>query len=138
MKYQFGLLKMIKKDRLVGILCPIQSGSSRILKMMNRYIDIDNLVNSLLEFKKNNHKFVISTHIMVGFPSETDDDFFNTLKILKKVRFYNTTIHAYNDINGTEAFNLANKINNKVIQRRMNIAMRELLREGMLYDCDDL
>jgi tRNA A37 methylthiotransferase MiaB len=136
-KYRSELTQMIRGGRIASILCPIQSGSRRILKMMNRYGDVDNLVDILLDFKKHNSQFVISTHIIVGFPSETDDDFMATLSVLRKIRFYLTRIHVYTDREGTDAFYLADKIRDDVIRKRVYRAKRLLLQEGLPYVSED-
>lgn len=87
--FSFDLIKTIKKcNRICNhIHLPIQSGSTKILKMMNRKYDINYYNNIIKEIRNNIDNISITTDVMVGFPGETEDDFMDTLNAFKKIEF---------------------------------------------------
>ncbi len=87
--FSFDLIKTIKKCNKIcnHIHLPIQSGSSKILKMMNRKYDIDYYKNIIKEIRNNIDNIAITTDVMVGFPGETEDDFMDTLNVFKEIEF---------------------------------------------------
>jgi len=87
--FSFYLIKTIKNCRKIcnHIHLPIQSGSSKILKMMNRKYDIDYYKNIIKEIRNNLEDISITTDVMVGFPGETEEDFMDTLNIFKEIEF---------------------------------------------------
>ncbi len=87
--FSFDLIKTIKKCHKIckHIHLPIQSGSSKILKMMNRKYDIDYYNNIIEEIRNNIDNIAITTDAMVGFPGETEEDFMDTLRAFKKIEF---------------------------------------------------
>lgn len=87
--FSFDLIKTIKKcNRICNhIHLPIQSGSTKILKMMNRKYDINYYKNIIKEIRNNIDNIAITTDVMVGFPGETEDDFMDTLRSFKEIEF---------------------------------------------------
>lgn len=87
--FSFDLIKTIKNCHKVcnHIHLPIQSGSSKILKTMNRKYDIDYYMNIIKEIRKNIDNIAITTDVMVGFPGETEEDFMDTLNAFKEIEF---------------------------------------------------
>lgn len=87
--FSFDLIKTIKKCNKIcnHIHLPIQSGSSKILKMMNRKYDIDYYKNIIKEIRNNIDNISITTDVMVGFPGETEEDFKDTLNAFKEIEF---------------------------------------------------
>ena len=87
--FSFDLIETIKECNKVcnHIHLPIQSGSSRILKMMNRKYDIDYYKHIIKEIRNKIDNIAITTDIMVGFPGETEDDFLDTLRAFKEIEF---------------------------------------------------
>ena len=87
--FSFDLIETIKACNKVcnHIHLPIQSGSSRILKMMNRKYDIDYYMHVIKEIRNKIDNIAITTDIMVGFPGETEDDFLDTLRAFKEIEF---------------------------------------------------
>lgn len=87
--FSFDLIKTIKKcNRICNhIHLPIQSGSTKILKMMNRKYDINYYKNIIKEIRNNIDNIAITTDVMVGFPGETEDDFMDTLRAFKEIEF---------------------------------------------------
>ncbi|MEM2486457.1 MAG: radical SAM protein [Candidatus Bathyarchaeia archaeon] len=76
------LEKVFASGRIEVLNCPIQSGSNRILKLMGRDYAAEEWREHMINIKKRYPKIKLSTHFMVGFPTETDDDFNATLGLL--------------------------------------------------------
>jgi len=87
--FSFDLIKTIKKSNKIcnHIHLHIQSGSSKILKMMNRKYDVNYYMNIIKEIRNNIDNIAITTDAMVGFPGETEEDFMDTLRAFKKIEF---------------------------------------------------
>ncbi|MBE3092665.1 MAG: tRNA (N6-isopentenyl adenosine(37)-C2)-methylthiotransferase MiaB [Chloroflexi bacterium] len=87
--FSFDLIETIKNCNKVcnHIHLPIQSASSKILKMMNRKYDISYYKNIIKEIRNNIDNIAITTDVMVGFPGETEDDFLDTLHAFKEIEF---------------------------------------------------
>lgn len=82
---------------------PFQSGSSRILKRMNRYYDREQYLTLIEEAKKRIPDVSLTTDIIVGFPGETYEDFCETLSLVEKVKFSQLFTFIYSKRNGTPA-----------------------------------
>jgi len=97
--FSFDLIKTIKNCHKVcnHIHLPIQSGSSKIIKMMNRNYDIDYYKSIIKEIRNNIDNIAISTDVMVGFPGETEDDFMDTLRTFKEIEFDEAYTFIYSD-----------------------------------------
>lgn len=85
----FDLIKTIKNsDKICNhIHLPIQSGSDKILKLMNRKYDTNHYKNIVNEIRDKVDNVSITTDVMVGFPGETDKDFSNTLNLFEEIKF---------------------------------------------------
>jgi len=100
---------------------PFQSGSNRILKMMNRGYsreDYFGLVNKLREKRPG---IAITSDVIVGFPGENDDDFKMTLDLIEKIEFDNLYSFIYSDRKGTIAEKMERKISEDVKLSRLKI-----------------
>ena len=69
---------------------PIQSGSNKILKSMNRKHSVEDYLNLVNKLKRLNPAIRFSSDFIIGYPGETDKDFNDTLKLLKEVEFINS------------------------------------------------
>lgn len=75
-------------DKLCNFLhLPVQTGSSRVLKMMNRKYTKEDYLRKIDKVKNVNPNIALSTDIMVGFPGESEEDFLDTLDLVKKVEY---------------------------------------------------
>ena len=82
---------------------PIQSGSNKILKLMNRKHDREYYMSVIEGLKKINKNIKISSDFIVGYPGETDEDFQDTIEIIKKVGFINSYSFIFSPRPGTPA-----------------------------------
>lgn len=74
---------------------PIQSGSDKILKLMNRQYNISHYYNIVDKIRSYKQDFSLSTDFLVGFPGEKEDDFLNTIDVAKKIRFNEAFMFKY-------------------------------------------
>lgn len=76
---------------------PLQSGSNAILSKMNRKYDIERYLSIVEKLKSKNGEIQFSTDIIVGFPDETEDDFSQTLSIVKNVKYLDIFTYRYSE-----------------------------------------
>ena len=97
---------------------PVQSGSNKILKNMNRKHTIEEYLDIIKKLKsiKSNVKF--SSDFIIGYPGETEDDFEKTIELMKEVKFINSYSFSYSARPGTPAFNL-DKIDKNIVKERL-------------------
>ena len=86
---------------------PVQSGSDRILKLMNRHYNTEHYLSIVDEVKSKIPDVTLTTDIIVGFPGETDEDFLKTVELLKTVRYDSIFSFIYSKRTGTPAEKMA-------------------------------
>jgi len=96
---------------------PLQSGSDRILKQMNRWYSIADYAR-LAELIRENADWTLTTDIIVGFPGETDDDFAATVDAVRGFRFDRVFLAKYSDRPGTPASRMQDKVPPALIDER--------------------
>ncbi len=100
---------------------PVQSGSDRILEMMNRRYTGGDYLSKVEKLKEICPGISITTDIIVGFPGETEEDFEKTLDLMGKIRFDGAFSFKYSDRPGTAAEKLEEKISDSVKGRRLKV-----------------
>ena len=91
-------------DKLSNFLhLPVQAGSSKILKLMNRHYTRDQYLEKIYKIKEIVPEIALSTDIMVGFPGETEEDFLETIDLCKKVEYDSSFTFIYSMREGTIA-----------------------------------
>lgn len=93
-----------KIDRFIHL--PVQSGSNRILKLMNRGYTRETYLSLIERIKAKVPEAVFGTDIIVGFPGETDEDFQDTLSLIKEVGFKVAFVARYSPRPGTASYRL--------------------------------
>ena len=110
---------------------PVQSGSDKILKLMNRKHTIKDYLYAFEKLKKINSKIEFSSDFIIGYPGEKENDFENTLNLIEKINFINSYSFIFSARPGTVAFDLEpidkktstqrlEKIQNKLYENQMN------------------
>ena len=97
---------------------PLQSGSSNVLKLMNRKYTKEGYINLAKKIKHEVPDVVFSTDIIVGFPGETEEDFKDTLDVVKTINFEQVFMFIYSKRVGTPAEKMENQIDEKVKHER--------------------
>jgi len=106
-------------EKLMPILhLPVQSGSSKILKVMNRKHDILKYHKIIKELKKAKPSIKFSSDFIIGYPGETDEDFNQTLSLIEDVKFINSYSFIYSSRPGTPASKL-NNVDLDVAKKRL-------------------
>lgn len=98
---------------------PLQSGSSNILKSMNRKYTKEDYLDLVEKIKKEIPDISFSTDIIVGFPGEREEDFLETLDVVSKVKFDQIYMFEYSRRKGTKADLMENQIDDKIKNERL-------------------
>lgn len=107
---------------------PIQSGSNKILKAMNRKYTAEQYLDVVDKLRKSRPDIAISSDFIVGFAGETDKDFEETLEICKKVNYATAFSFKYSIRPGTAGEKMPNQIPEEIKAQRLNI-LQDLLEE---------
>lgn len=120
-KYFEELSKIFRQnyEKIDYIVVPVQSASNRMLRLMKRPYTIEDVKKYLNIIKEKVPGLQISTHIMVGFPGETEEDFNESVDFIKEYEFPFVDIYAYDDRPNTAASRMAGKVPQKLIERRV-------------------
>lgn len=106
-------------DHLCNFLhLPVQAGSSRILKLMNRKYTKEDYLRKIDKIRQVNPDIALSTDIMVGFPGETEEDFEETLDLVKRVEYDTSFTFLYSMRSGTPAAKSLNQVPDKIKHER--------------------
>ena len=115
-----------KSKKLVPFVhLPVQSGSNKVLKLMNRKHTIENYLSIYEKLKKINSKIEFSSDFIIAYPGETKRDFEDTIKLIKKIKFINSYSFIFSPRPGTAASNLK-LIDQKLAKKRLNLIQTEL------------
>lgn len=114
----FGLKELIVNDSRIAkhLHVPLQSGSNKILEKMNRKYQARDYLEIILPIAQAG--ISITTDIIVGFPSESDEDFFETVSIAKEVKFLKIHVFEYSQRPGTIAAKLDDQITSNLARIR--------------------
>ena len=105
---------------------PLQSGSTEVLKVMNRKYTKEQYLNLVEKMKAKIPNLTLSTDIIVGFPGETEEDFEDTLDVVRKVKFEQVYMFIYSRRVGTPGDKMENQIPDEVKHKRFN-KLKELV-----------
>lgn len=135
--YDRELLELPGLPLLQNILVPIQSGSDRVLQLMEREHSAGSLLQTLRRVRRRCPDVRLETQIIVGFPGETDPDAEKTLDCVRSAGFDSVVVFPYDDKEGTRASDCDDKIPPEEIQRRMRSAFRYFRRARIpaYYSC---
>ena len=105
-------MEVLKSSKKIvdHIHIPLQSGSNEILKLMNRKYDKEYFINKINEIRAIRPDISITTDVIVGFPSETDELFEETIDTIKKVNFSKIHVFPFSLRHGTKAEHIPNHI----------------------------
>ncbi len=114
-------LKLLKQYPNIAnhLHIPLQSGSKKILKAMNRKYNLDEFKETIDKIREIRNDISITTDVIVGFPGETDEDFMETSNFIKQIGFSKVHVFPYSDRNGTKASKFENKIPNNIKHERV-------------------
>ena len=105
---------------------PVQSGSSKILKKMNRHYTKEQYLELVEKIRKNVPDVSLTTDIIVGFPGETEEDFEETMDIVRKVRYDSAFTFIYSKRTGTPAAVMEDQVPEDVVKNRFDRLLKEV------------
>lgn len=98
---------------------PVQHGSDKILKRMNRVYTVEHYKNRIKRLKESVPNLALSTDILIGFPDETEEDVQLTLDLMHEIEFDAAFMYHYNPREGTRAYNFPNRIADEIKKERL-------------------
>src|SRR3989339_299133 len=126
------IINLLAHDRREGesYLCrhlhlPLQSGSNKILKLMNRPYTKEDFIKKIKKIRKTIGDIALTTDVIVGFPGETDDDFKETYRLLKTLKFSKIHVFPFSAHKLTPASKMKNQIGGDIKKKRAKI-LRDL------------
>lgn len=105
---------------------PVQSGSTRILEKMNRRYTKEQYLNLVERIRSKMPDISLTTDIIVGFPGETEEDFLETMDVVKKVRYDSAFTFQYSKRTGTPAAAMEDQISAEVVKDRFDRLLKEV------------
>lgn len=102
-----------------SIHLPMQAGSNNVLKLMNRKYTREDYLDKIKMLRKHIPDIAITTDIMVGFPTETDNDFLDTMNLVREIKFAGAFTFVYSRRNGTPAAKMQGQIEENVSKDRI-------------------
>lgn len=129
-----NMISVIKKyDNIMpSVHLPLQSGSNKILRLMGRRYTKESYLELFNKIKNTKKNMCISTDIIVGFPGEDEEDFLETLDIVKSCRYDNVFSFIFSARRGTPACRLKNIVNDDIKEdrlQRLNDIVNTIFRE---------
>lgn len=119
-RYKSQLIELIKTKRIKSILTAVQSGSERILKLMKRSTNLSKFKETLIEMKRAYPSLRLRTQIIVGFPTETEQDFQDTINFVKDCQFDEVGVFCYHETETQDSVKIEPKIPPSVIEDRID------------------
>ena len=128
---EFDLIRVIKDNPKIArhIHLPLQSGSTRVLKEMNRHYTKEGYLELVDKIRSEIKDISITTDIIVGFPGETEEDFQDTLDVVRKAKFESAFTFIYSQRSGTKAALMPDQIPRDIVNDRFN-RLLALVTEG--------
>lgn len=122
------LIEVMKESKKIckQLHLPVQSGSSQILKVMNRHYTKEQYLELVKKIRAAVPDISLTTDIIVGFPGETEEDFQETLDVIRKVRFDSAFTFIYSKRTGTPAAVMENQVPEEIIKDRFDRLLAEV------------
>ena len=114
------LIEVMAKSKKIctHLHLPLQSGSTEILKKMNRHYTKEQYLDLVVRIKEKMPNISLTTDLIVGFPGETEEDFEETLDVVRKVRYDSVYSFIYSKRTGTPAARMENQVPEDVVKER--------------------
>lgn len=138
-EFKDDVINAIAEEKKIckAIHFPLQSGSSKILKLMYRGYTKERFLYWVEKLREKIKGIEITTDIIVGFPGETEEDFLETLDVVKKAQFDNSYMYMYSKRNWTPAASMEDQIPHEVkmdrLKRLMNLQTHVSKEQSLKY-----
>ena len=122
------LIEVMAKSKKIcrHLHLPLQSGSSRLLKIMNRHYDKEQYLTLVEKIRAAIPDIALTTDIIVGFPGETEEDFEETMDVVCKVRYDSAFTFIYSKRTGTPAAKMEEQVPEDVVKVRFDRLLKEV------------
>ena len=122
------LIEVMKHSKKIcrHLHLPLQSGSTRILKAMNRKYTKEQYLELALKIRREIPDIAITTDIIVGFPGETKEDIDETLDVIRKVKYDNAFTFQYSKRTGTPAAAMENQCSAEFVKEQFDRVLSEV------------
>ncbi|MDD6796916.1 MAG: tRNA (N6-isopentenyl adenosine(37)-C2)-methylthiotransferase MiaB [Clostridia bacterium] len=122
------LIQVMKNSKKIcnHVHLPLQSGSSRILKLMNRRYTKEHYLELVDRIRKEIPDVAITTDIIVGFPGETEEDFLETMDVVRKAEYDSAYTFIYSKRTGTPAATMPEQVPEDVVKDRFDRLLAEI------------
>jgi tRNA-2-methylthio-N6-dimethylallyladenosine synthase len=122
------LIEVMKNSKKIckHLHLPVQSGSTEILKKMNRRYTKEQYLELVRKIKEAVPDISLTTDIIVGFPGETEEDFLETMDVVKQVRYDSAFTFIYSKRTGTPAAIMEDQIPEDVVKHRFDRLLKEV------------
>ena len=122
------LIEVMKNSKKIckHLHLPIQSGSTEILKNMNRRYTKEQYLELVRKIKEAIPDISLTTDIIVGFPGETEQDFLETMDVVRQVRYDSAFTFIYSKRTGTPAATMDNQVPDDVVKHRFDRLLKEV------------
>lgn len=126
------LIRVIKENQKIcrHLHLPLQSGSTAILKKMNRGYTKESYLDLALKIRREIPEMSLTTDIIVGFPGESEEDFEDTLDVVRKVKYDSAFTFIYSKRSGTPAAKWENQVSDEVIKERFDRLLKEVQKDA--------
>ena len=120
------LIRLLKERNNIAkhMHIPLQSGSTKVLKEMNRKYDEDAFIDKLQKIREAVPDIALTTDVIVGFPNESNEDFNETIKTIKAAGFNMLHVFPFSARENTKAFYMKNQISPSVKSERSHILLK--------------
>jgi tRNA-2-methylthio-N6-dimethylallyladenosine synthase len=134
------LIDVMSKSKKIcrHIHLPVQSGSNSLLKRMNRHYTKESYLELVDKIRKAMPDISITTDIIVGFPGETEEDFEDTMDVVKKVRYDSAYTFIYSKRTGTPAAKFPDQVPEDVVKDRFNRLLKQVQEDSAYRNAQKL
>jgi len=126
-KYSKDFEDIFNSGKIDAIFSPVQSGSNKILKAMNRPYTVDEYLQCIKDLRGKIPDLKIWNQFIVGFPGETEDDFQGSLNVIDEIQFNLVQAFEYSDRPGTRASQMDNHVSDEIIIERLRRIKRKII-----------
>jgi len=130
-KLKDRLIPAFKTGKIKAFCAPAQSGSNRILKSMNRRYTFEQIKETVNYIIEKTRVAMISTNIIVGFPGETEEDFYQSMRLVDEVRHEMYMVFKTNAVPNTKAAEFENQVPQAEIERRYAVMHRAVVKKHL-------
>lgn len=123
-RYFARLKPLLRTGKICYMVIPVQSGSDRILGLMKRNHTAAEFTDLIRQIRTISPRTIVRTHVLVGFPGETDEDFKDTCDLIRNAPVDHFQVHAYSERAFTPSAGLPDKVPAEVARRRVRALCR--------------